>query len=107
MTSPTDDTPATTGPKPVPDDPPQGEIPGTEGTIHKIPRVHRLAVQLANIREKRMDLTRQETALADRLIAAMHAEEISQYGPVEGIVAEIKKPSDKEKVSVRLAEKDE
>lgn len=52
-------------------------IPGTGP--EKNARIHPVAVEYVRVRDSRMDLTKEEVKLKDRLIALMHSEGLKDY----------------------------
>ncbi len=81
----------------------QARLPGTEDA--KIEALHSAALDYAEIRDERMELTEREVKLKDRLLGLMksHKKETYHYGPVTVTVLH-----EDETVKVRVAKaKDE
>jgi hypothetical protein len=74
----------------------QLEIPGVEKRIESI---HKLGLELAGVRQERMELTKREVDLGKKIMEGMKTEKLIKYS-VEGLELEI--VTVKERVRVKL-----
>lgn len=80
----------------------QARLEGTEQGL--IPEIVELADEYVDVRNQRMDLTKQEVELNARLLAAMHKNNLTEYS-FDGKIVSVN--SGKEKVKVSSNEDDE
>jgi hypothetical protein len=74
----------------------QERLPGTEGVIQEL---EELGYEYAALRDQRMDLTKQEVDLKNRLLEAMHKNNLTSY-QYQDIEVEIIPGEEKLKVKV-------
>jgi hypothetical protein len=74
----------------------QQELPGVE---KKIESIHKAGLELAGVRQERMELTKREADLAKQIMESMKGEKLARYA-VEGLELEI--VAIKERVKVHL-----
>jgi CRISPR/Cas system-associated exonuclease Cas4 (RecB family) len=85
-----------------PKKPKQNRLPGMEDA--KIDELHSLAEDYVDIRDRRMDLNKQETPLKQQLLAAMHAQNKTHYRH-NGLIIDV--VHENEKVRVKLTREEE
>lgn len=81
----------------------QERLPGTENAI---PELEELGHEYAGVRDERMELTRREVELKERLLEAMKRNDLSAYR-YQDIEMEIVPGKEKVKVKVSSAEEPE